>query len=133
MTIVASGMGLAKQLINIVGGKNFSDLTALLNVTAYSIWANANSQVAMWLGLLLHIPGVNGTGSSQVKADMMTRAAELGIGKGEMNAYYGNLRAAMVMFVPKLLANAYIKGLANGKSGQAWYILAFAAAISGLL
>lgn len=131
--IVASGQFLAKAMIQAVGAKNFSDLAAALNVLAYGLWANASSRFAYWLGLLLHIPGVNGTGASMVKADMMARAAELGIGKGEMNAYYSNLRAGLVMVVPKMLAAAYTAGLPTGRTGQAWYILAIASALSAAL
>lgn len=129
-TIVASGLVFAERLKDILGKKGFSDGTAFLNMVAYAIWSRASDRLSLWLGLLLHIPGVNGTGSSMVKAEMMVRASELGIGKGEMNAYYANLRAGMVMFVPKLLANAYIAGLPKGKSGQAWNLLAAAAAVS---
>ena len=97
VTIVFSGQLLAKRIIESAGASRFSDFTAVLNTISYSIWANTSSRFSLWLGLLLHIPGVNGTGASMVKADMMTRAEELGIGKGEMNAYYSNLRSFLVM------------------------------------
>jgi len=68
-----------------------------------------------------------------VKADLITRAAQLGIGKGEMNGYYMNLRAAGVMLVPQLLARIYVARMPQGKSGQAWYLLAVFAALSAML
>jgi len=132
-SIWASGQLLAPRLIKILGPTMFSDVTAVLNTTAFAVWANASSKAAVWLGLVLHIPGVNGTGAACLKADLITRAGELGIGKGEMNSYYMNLRAALVMFVPKLLANAYIAGLPTGRSGQAWYVLLFFSVLSNFL
>jgi MFS family permease len=132
-SIWASGQFLAGRIIKLLGATMFSDATMALNAIAFSTWANAKSRFGLWLGLLLHIPGVNGTGASMVKADMITRAGQLGIGKGEMNGYYMNLRAALVMFVPQLLARIYIARLPSGKSGQAWYLMALFAALSGVL
>merc|ERR1719498_1766372 len=102
------------MFIQKLGGSQFSDVTALLNTLAFGLWGAVSNRAALWLGLLIHVPGVNGTGASMVKADMMTRAAELGIAKGEMNSYYMNLRAALVMFVPQFLARIYIAGIPNG-------------------
>lgn len=132
-SIFASGNFLASRMMKALGGNVYSDLTTVLNTLAFSIWASAKSKAALWLGLLVHIPGINGVGASMAKADMITRAAELGIGKGEMNGYYMNLRAGGVMIVPQLLARIYIARLPSGNSGQAWYLLALLTGISGLL
>ncbi len=86
--------------------------------------------MALWLGLLLHLPGVSGVGSSTVKADMIARAGQLGIGKGEITGYFMSLRALGVMTVPALLGRLYVALLARGRSGQAWYFLAFCSALS---
>lgn len=133
LSIWFSGQVLAKQITKSLGAAAFSDLTAALNVLTFTIWGNASSQAALWLGLILHVPGCNGTGSSMVKADMITRAGELGIGKGEMNGYFMNLRALSVMIVPQMLARRYTAGFPQGKGGQAWYLLAAAAALSMML
>lgn len=122
-TIVLSGQLLAKQIIERLGATCFSDLTAACNVASYTMWATTSSALAFWLGLIIHIPGVNGTGASMVKADMMSRAGELGIGKGEMNGYYATLRSFLVMFVPPALARLYVAGLPSGKGGNAWLLM----------
>lgn len=132
-TIWASGQLLAPRIIKSLGATMFADLTAALNTVAFAVWGSANSKFSLWLGLLLHIPGVNGTGASTIKADLITRAGQLGIGKGEINSYYMNLRAALVMFVPALLARTYIAGLEKGKSGQAWYLMGLFNLLSAML
>lgn len=133
VSIWFSGQVLASKITKSLGAATFSDLTAALNMLTFTIWGTFSSQAALWLGLALHVPGCNGTGSSMVKADMITRAGQLGIGKGEMNGYFMNLRALSVMIVPQLLARMYTSRLPHGNSGQAWYLLATCAALSMVL
>lgn len=64
---------------------------------------------------------------------MMSRAEELGIGRAEMNAYFMNLRALLVVFVPLLLARVYSALVPRGGSGRAWLVLAAFSAASGAL
>merc|ERR1719408_499156 len=129
-SIVLSGQLLAKHIIERLGASRFSDLTAACNVASYTIWANASSALSFWLGLILHTPGVNGTGASMVKADMMARAGELGIGKGEMNGYYATLRSFLVMLVPPALAKLYMAGLPQGKGGRTWLLMSLFSLLS---
>ena len=58
-----------------------------------ALWGSFTSRWALWLGLVLHLPGVNATGATPVKGMMMQRAAELGLGRGEISGYFANLRA----------------------------------------
>jgi len=132
-SIWASGQLFAPRLIKALGAVAFTDMTSLLNVLTFATWGSSTNPIALWLGLLLHVPGCNGTGASMVKADMITRAGELGIGKGEMNGYFMNLRALSVMIIPQLLGRSYVAQVSSGKGGQAFYILAFCAALSMVL
>eukprot|EP00930_Biecheleria_cincta_P070856 TRINITY_DN58444_c0_g1_i1.p1 TRINITY_DN58444_c0_g1~~TRINITY_DN58444_c0_g1_i1.p1 ORF type:complete len:414 (-),score=55.27 TRINITY_DN58444_c0_g1_i1:117-1358(-) len=128
-----SGQFLAPRIIRTFGASAFTDLTAVLNALAFGIWGASSSVVGLWLGLLLHVPGCNGTGASMVKADMITRAEQLGIRRAEINAHFMNLRAMLVTIVPMLLGRLYAALVPSGHGERAWYLLASFAASSLLL
>lgn len=129
----SSGAFFAPRLIKSLGASVFSDACGVLNALAFSIWGSASSASSLYIGLLLHMPGCNGTGASTLKADLIIRAGELGIGKAEMNGYLMSLRSVGVMIFPQLLGRLYVTGLPKGTSGQAWYVLSLCSALSLLL
>jgi len=129
----SSGAYFAPRLIQNLGASVFSDTCGVLNALAFSIWGSASSVLSLYVGLFFHMPGCNGTGASMIKADLITRAGELGIGKAEMNGYLMSLRSVGVMIFPQLLGRIYVTGMPKGTSGQAWYVLSLCSALSLLL
>lgn len=129
----SSGGFFAPRLINHFGARRFSDFCGAFNAMSFAIWGCASSVSSLYLGLFLHMPGCNGTGASMVKADLFSRAGELGIGKAEMNGYLMSLRSVGVMIFPQLLGRLYVTGLPKGTAGQAWYVLSLCSALSLML
>lgn len=144
-TLFIAGRYLAPYLIKDFGGRVYTSIACWATAASFALMGAVPAQWAVWLGLLLHAPGINATGNNAVKAAATDHAVKQGYGKGEFGGYVGNLRALTVVIAPVLYGQAYaffVRHAHAHRSGKAvqlgggriwWVILLCAALIPELL
>ena len=117
------GGRLAKALLARLGPRLFTTLANVSTAAAFTLWAGVPRGWAMWLGLLLLLPGMERRAALGSLA--VDHASACGMGRGEYAAAFANWRALMVVSAPLLYGKVYAwssavrKGKGRGSGGPA--------------
>jgi len=91
-----------------------------------------------WLGLFLHMPGVNGTSAAACKGLAAEHAVANGFGKGEYGGMYSSARNLSIFIAPLIYGAAYRRATAGTAGTQVpsalrlwtpWLAMAFLGAV----
>jgi len=127
-----SGMHLAPKLIRLLGPRRFTSITNTLNTAAFACMGSTfpSFDVAHWVGLLIHGPGVNNTSAAALKGAATEHAIANGIARGEYGGMYSSMRTLSMILAPPLFGWAYKTGVPRSMGGRGipwlpWLIMAF--------
>eukprot|EP00929_Paragymnodinium_shiwhaense_P121697 TRINITY_DN94049_c0_g1_i1.p1 TRINITY_DN94049_c0_g1~~TRINITY_DN94049_c0_g1_i1.p1 ORF type:complete len:483 (-),score=73.94 TRINITY_DN94049_c0_g1_i1:289-1737(-) len=91
--------------------------------------------VDFWLGLLLHMPGVNGTSAAVCKGLAAEHAVAAGFGRGEYGGMYSSARNLSIFLAPLVYGAAYRRATTHTSKPSAlklwtpWLCMAFLGAV----
>ena len=134
-SMFAGGMLTKNVLMPRLGGMGYTRLAFALSSAGFSTFGTFHNKLAYWLGLLMLLPGINGTAGSYCKGALWTgHATATGMGKGEMTAANANLRSLLYIMGPVLYTRVYAYFTARkGNAGAAYYMAALVGCVCPLL
>jgi len=102
-----SSMSLAPILLRMFNAKDYTTLTNLLNIFAFSV-RGIKASTALWLlAMFPMLPGVNGNCAIKLTSLAQNLAEQQGFGNGEFSAWANNLRALVGAAAPVLYGQIY--------------------------
>lgn len=130
MMMFTSGKYLAPRVISSMGARYFTSMTLTTSALAYLSWGLSASVPNLAAGMLLYYPGVNATSANALRAMCADHAAAWGMGKGEFQGLFNNLRACSVAIAPLVYGNMYAGFTNSGKSvGPTWWFIGILSAV----
>merc|ERR1711998_34217 len=112
---IIAGKYLAPRLMKDLGPRLFTSFTNLLNALAFTITGlpAPTYDVASWLGLVLHMPGVNATSAAALKPIATEHALANGFARGEYGGMYSSIRTFSMIVAPVIYGWAYKRSVGS--------------------
>ena len=121
-----SGRVLTPVLMRALGQRGFTSLTNVLNAVGTALMGLPLGSFgrSFWLGHVVHLPGINNTSASAVKAWAIDHAVAAGFGRGEWGGIYSSIRTFSQIVAPLVYTTAYARG-----GGACWFTVALLGAV----
>jgi hypothetical protein len=109
-----AGKYVTPALLRKFSPRTFTSITNTTNFFGFWLRGAAESGWAFWGAVPLMLAGVNGAAGHAIKSIATERAIASGIGRGELSAWFNNLRAFTYATAPVLYGQFYAYAVDNG-------------------
>lgn len=130
---IVAGKYLAPKLIRDLGPRPFTSMTNILNTCGFALSGVSlgSYDIPYFLGLVLHIPGINNTSAAAMKGIATDHAVANGFARGEYGGMYSSIRTFSMIVAPLVFGWAYKRGPGSASKasssltfGLPWFIAA---------